>query len=696
MNNADWLILNIDDQQAIRYAKTRALQRAGFKVIEAASGHDGLACVEEHAPALVMCDVKMPDMSGLEVCRVIKTKHPGTLVLQVSASFVTAQDRATGLDHGADSYLTEPVEPEELIAAVRALLRMKQAESELRYAKERQEFIFSLAEKQRALDAPEAIMEMTAEAIGRRLQANRVGFYRVDGEALTFGTCWVDGRLWPRVGRLTLIEAGDDVINGSRSGVTFAIDDIDQDARITEAARREVGAKAAISVPRLRAGRWDGGLYVNQAAPRAWTPDEVGFVEEIAKLSWVSIDRAQAVADLQALNASLEREVEERTHALLKSEEQLRQAQKMEAVGQLTGGLAHDFNNLLTGIVGGIHVVRRRIARGQLDDVDRFMDAVVASAHRAAALTHRLLAFSRRQSLDFKPVDVNALIESMIALLRRTLGESVKLRLSLGSNIWMADTDANQLETALLNLLINARDAMPDGGEVIVQTSNTRWREEGSTDPREYVVLDVTDTGVGMSPQIVEKAFDPFFTTKPIGQGTGLGLSMVYGFLRQSRGHVRIISEVDQGTTVRLYFPRHSGEPEAAQQSLPREDQGAHGEVVLLAEDDPSVRLIVTEVLNDLGYGALVATDGDQAVEILNTPTRVDLLLTDVGLPGTNGRQVAEIGRRTRPGLKVLFITGYAEAASVRGGFLGPGMDLISKPFDLDVLAAKIREVIER
>ena len=387
--------------------------------------------------------------------------------------------------------------------------------------------------------------------------------------------------------------------------------------------------------------------------------------------------------------------------SLRTTEEQLRQAQKMEAVGQLTGGIAHDFNNLLTGIIGGLDVIGRRIAAGRYDDVQRFIEPVVASAHRAAGLTHRLLAFSRRQSLDPRPIDVNHLVAGMEELLRRSLGEQHELRLRFDEGLWTAEADANQLESALLNLALNARDAMSDGGTLTVATENAtvgNAAAEGQDEivPGQYVLISVSDTGSGMAPELVARAFDPFFTTKPIGQGTGLGLSMVYGFARQSRGHVAISSTVGQGTTVRLYLPRHRGAAtaEAALAAAPV-GRARAGESVLVVEDEAAVRLLVVEVLNELGYHVMEARDGQAAIDLLDTGRRIDLLITDVGLPKVNGRQVAEHARRTRPGLKVLFMTGYAEQAALRSNVVREGMDMIAKPFAMEALAARIRSMIE-
>ncbi len=409
----------------------------------------------------------------------------------------------------------------------------------------------------------------------------------------------------------------------------------------------------------------------------------------------------RAKAQLEAFNASLEQQVAERTAELMRTEEALRQSQKMEAVGQLTGGLAHDFNNLLTGITGSLELLQTRLAQGRLGEIDRYVNAAQGAAKRAAALTHRLLAFSRRQTLDPKPTDVNRLVSGMEELIRRTIGPAITLEVVTAGGLWSALVDPGQLENALLNLCINARDAMPEGGRITIETAN-KWLDahaarERDLDPGQYLSLCVTDTGTGMSPDVIAKAFDPFFTTKPLGQGTGLGLSMIYGFVRQSGGQVRIYSELGQGTTMCLYLPRHYGAAEEddllAPSAAPRAEQG---ETVLIVDDEPTVRMLVTEVLEDLGYTAIEAADGPAGLKVLQSDVRIDLLVTDVGLPGgMNGRQVADAGRLLRPGLRVLFITGYAENAVVGNGHLEPGMAVITKPFVMETLASRIKEMID-
>ncbi len=414
------------------------------------------------------------------------------------------------------------------------------------------------------------------------------------------------------------------------------------------------------------------------------------------------IDLSESELRLQRTLETLEQQVEERTAQLRHNEDALRQSQKMEAVGQLTGGIAHDFNNMLTGIIGSLELLRRRVSRGKLDDLDSLIDLGVTSANRAAGLTHRLLAFSRRQSLDSKPVEINQLVTAMGELLQRSINESIALDMSLTDALWTAEADPNQLESALLNLVINARDAMPNGGNLTVETSNRHLDSVftaayGTLKPGDYVELSVSDTGCGIPESVMGRVFDPFFTTKPIGQGTGLGLSMIYGFARQSHGHVTIHSVVGKGTTVSLFLPRFVGEIVANQTADPTLlPLAVAGETVLIVEDDPAVRILVSAVLKELGYAFVEAGDANTAVPIIESEQRIDLLISDVGLPGMNGRQLAEIGRQIRPELKVLFITGYAEHAAVRGGFLDPGMQLITKPFTFDLLTAKVREMIRQ
>jgi PAS domain S-box-containing protein len=386
----------------------------------------------------------------------------------------------------------------------------------------------------------------------------------------------------------------------------------------------------------------------------------------------------------------------------LVAEDRLRQAQKMEAVGQLTGGLAHDFNNLLTAITGSLELLQSRLAPQTEASVGRFIAAAQGAARRAAALTHRLLAFSRRQTLDPRPTNVNALIGGMIDLVRRTVGPPHEIEVRAAAELWTTLVDPHQLENALLNLLINARDAMPSGGRITIATSNCRLGGLSQADVElpagEYIGLVVTDTGTGMSPEVMSRAFDPFFTTKPLGSGTGLGLSMIYGFARQSGGEVKIDSRLGEGTSVTIYLPRHAG-PAEISESVPRRPaalpRSGAARTVLIVDDEPTVRMLTSELLRDLGYCALEAETGAAGVAVLESGAGVDLLVTDVGLPGgMTGRQLAATGRRLRPGLPVLFITGFAECAGSFDAATDPSIQVLVKPFSMEALAQRIEALV--
>ncbi|WP_425479507.1 PAS domain-containing protein [Xanthomonas arboricola] len=415
-------------------------------------------------------------------------------------------------------------------------------------------------------------------------------------------------------------------------------------------------------------------------------------------------DKRLAEQQLRQLTETLEERVRERSAALLLAEEKLRQSQKMEAVGQLTGGLAHDFNNLLTAISVGLELLQTRIEQGKYDRLERYVEMAQSSAARATALTQRLLAFSRRQTLAPTALEVQALVQGMHDIIARTLGPSIALQLRPAADPWKVLVDAPQLENALLNLCINARDAMPDGGELTIAVAN-RVLDAGAAQQLdlpigEYVCLSVQDTGTGMSSDVMSKVFEPFFTTKPIGQGTGLGLSMIYGFTRQSGGHVRIDSEVGVGTTMALYLPRFDGVL-AQDEAVPATEQPLRSTApsctVLLVEDETAIRVLMSEVLSEAGYRVIETAEGSAAVERLRSQETIDLLVTDVGLTGgLNGRQVADAGRQSRPTLPVLFVTGYAATAAVGAGQLEEGMEVLTKPFLAVDLERRVAQLLER
>ncbi len=428
-------------------------------------------------------------------------------------------------------------------------------------------------------------------------------------------------------------------------------------------------------------------------------------------------ERKRAEAGLRQMNLTLEVRVAKRTAKLTKSvealrkealereraEAALRQSQKMDAIGQLTGGIAHDFNNMLAAISGSLEMIRRRMAQGRTEGVGRYIEAALTSTARAATVTHRLLAFSRRETLDPQPTDINELVLGMAELFRDTVGPAIRIETRLASELHLTLCDRNRLETALLNLIINARDAMPDGGSLVIETANSVIPDRGDETgdgpeppPGDYATLLVTDTGVGMSPATLARAFEPFFTTKPLGQGTGLGLSMVYGFVQQSGGRLFLHSKEGLGTTVTIYLPRHLGvaSKPAEGDVLPAGHSQANA-VVLLVEDEPNVRMFLVNVLEEMGCTVLAAGDGASGLNILDSQTRIDLLVSDVGLPGgINGRQLADAARQRRLDLKVLFITGYSEVFTAGSGQLNEGMQVLTKPFTLDAFVDKVQGIL--
>nr|WP_259104948.1 PAS domain-containing protein [Pseudomonas sp. JUb42] len=479
-----------------------------------------------------------------------------------------------------------------------------------------------------------------------------------------------------------------------RNGLTEAID--------------EAIARGGKYAHQYRVRRKDGNYYWLEANGRVESaPDGTplsfpGVLIDVEGRRAVEAERDQAIFELRALNETLEQRVAERSADLLDAQEKLRQSQKMEAVGQLTGGLAHDFNNLLAGISGSLELMQIRMLQGRYSDAERYIAAAQGASKRAAALTHRLLAFSRRQTLDPRPTNVNSLVNGMQEMIQRTVGPAIGLEVIAASGLWATLVDASQLENALLNLCINARDALPDGGRITVETANKQLdaseAQQHQITVGEYLSLSVTDNGSGMSPAVVARAFEPFFTTKPIGEGTGLGLSMIYGFAQQSGGQVRISSQIGLGTTVSLYLPRHYGEvvneTDSTQQGLMRRSE--QGETVLVVDDEPTVRMLVSDVLEELGYVAIEVGDSAAGLKVLQSNTRIDLLVTDVGLPGgLNGRQLADAARVSRPDLKVLFITGYAEHSILGDGQLAPGMAVLTKPFSIETISLRMRAMLE-
>jgi signal transduction histidine kinase/PAS domain-containing protein/ActR/RegA family two-component response regulator len=463
-----------------------------------------------------------------------------------------------------------------------------------------------------------------------------------------------------------------------------------------------------------RSGDVIGGLFFGHAEPAKFIDEHEELLVGIAGQAATAIDNARlyqaaerevaerrrAEEALQVLNNTLEQRVHDEVSARSKVEEQLRQVQKMEAVGQLTGGIAHDFNNMLAVIMGGLNLLQRKLARGETD-VERFVEGAIDGAQRAATLTQRLLAFSRQQPLSPEPLIINKLVAGMSELLDRTLGEQVKVETVLAAGLWQVKADPAQLENAILNLAVNARDAMPGGGRLTIETQNAfvddAFAQPYAIEAGQYVLIAVADTGVGMAPDVIAKAFDPFFTTKGAGKGTGLGLSQVYGFVRQSGGHVKIYSEPGVGTSVKIYLPRLYGEAAATEQAkrLATVHRGLRSEIILVVEDEEHVRTLSVEALRELGYGVVEASGPSHALRLLDDGQQVTLLFTDVVMPDMSGRQLADRARGKRPNLKVLYTTGYTRNAIVHNGMLDPGTNLLTKPFSIEELAAKVRKILD-
>ncbi len=667
-------ILFVDDNADMRDYVVKLLEEQGYSVLAMSDGRTALARARSAPPDLILSDVMMPELDGFGLLQAVRADPAlaGIPVILLSAR-AGEEAKVEGLGWGADDYLVKPFAARELLARVNANIQLAAA---------RQEAAQSVMRSER-------LTLMTEERLSLALSTGRVSVFEWDVEPNSavfhgplveaFGVSMADAaRGMPLEAFLSAVHADD--IGAMYGAIMAAVDSGDP---FEAECRVENGKGAYVLVAR---GQLQG---AEDGRPRL-----VGVLIDITQEK--AAERA-----LQALNASLETRVEAELANRLKAEEALRQAQKMEAVGQLTGGVAHDFNNLLTVIIGGLDIIRR--ARPDDDArIRRAAEMARKGAERAASLTGRLLAFSRRQPLNPRPLKVNDLVRDMTELLHRSLGEAIELEGVLAPRLWTAEIDQNQLEMAIINLAVNARDAMPDGGKLTLETANTELDEtytatQTEVVPGQYVMVAVSDTGFGMSAEGLARAFEPFYTTKEVGRGTGLGLSMVYGFVKQSGGHVAIYSEVGRGTTVRLYFPRHMGEtpdiPAVARDHVPR---ASRDEVVLVVEDNDEVRVYSVMVLKELGYGVLEAANVDSALEILAGDTRVDLLFTDVVLPGKTGRVLAEAAVILRPGLPVLYTTGYARDAIVHGGRLDSGVRLITKPFTFEALGLAVRDAIDR
>ncbi|ETF09592.1 response regulator [Pseudomonas glycinis] len=644
--NRDIRLLIVDDNVATRYALRRRLERHGYTVLEAGTGSDGLALIESEALDALILDVNLPDMSGFDIVRLLRADPRTALlpVIHVSAASIQTGDIITGLNAGADAYLIHPVDPDVLLATLRTLLRVRDTENALRESEARFREIFA------NVSAPIAVLDANLKvhecnhAFAQLIVDNR------DQQALR--ECFAEDQC------SILDELRLRLVDGERWKGTLNM--------------RVQGE--------IRETQW-------QISPYRTPELSLVFVEDVTEHR--HRERSH-LARLDDTTTQLAKEVAERVHA----EAQLLQVQKMDALGKLTGGIAHDFNNLLTGIITSLELIQKRVADERLDKVQFYTEAALNSAMSAASLTHRLLAFARQQPLDTRPVDINEHVRSLEELLVRTIGERITLKLELTNKPAIALVDPVQLESAVLNLVINARDALPSGGNIWVNTYAAYSHGDPNLADGAYVALSVRDDGTGIEHNVIDKVFEPFFTTKPLGQGTGLGLSTIYGFARQSGGDAHIRSVARRGTEVTIMLPG-TNDPTGADAPVPVPDAKGSGEHVLIVEDMATVRLFVTEVLEDAGYRCTQAADIESALERLQNDPSIDLLLTDVGLPRMSGRELADVARGWHEGLPILFMTGYAETALNRQVFLGTGMDMLVKPFQISELLDKVRRTLD-
>ncbi|WP_416203290.1 response regulator [Xanthomonas euvesicatoria] len=638
-------ILVVDDNAVTRYSVRRVLEHHQFAVEEAGTGTEGLAKLAAQTFSAVVLDVNLPDMSGFDIVRTLRAEPRTALlpVVHVSAASIATGDMITGLDAGADAYLIHPVDPNVLLATLRTLLRARRAEEALRVSEARFREIFE------HISAPIAVVDANLH-----MHEANAAFQRLIGSATP--------------------------------GAAIHAAGLDQAAAVhaltTALAQRE---RWSGTLSLLR----DGKLCETEWRVSPYREPDLGLllVEDVTEQRLREREQRQ---ELDTATSELAHQIAQRQH----TEIQLLQAQKMEALGKLTGGIAHDFNNLLTSIISGLDMIQLAVESNRIERVPRLAEIATGSAHRAAALTQRMLAFARKQSLDAQPFDVNTRVRSLEDMLQRSIGENIGLELDLASTPLVAIADANQLENVVLNLVINARDALKGQGTIRIQSAAYTAHNDPELDDGDYVAVKVIDNGSGIEPAILDQVFEPFFTTKPIGEGTGLGLSMTYGFARQSGGTARITSDVGRGTTVALLLPRGLSANEmlpAPAPSAPR----TRNERILLVDDTDVVRMMVSEVLSDAGYQVIEAEDANGALEHLRTEAHIDLVVSDVGLPGMNGRDMADVARTLRPGLPILFITGYAENAATRQEFLAEGMALLPKPFSLNDLLNTVGQMLD-
>jgi signal transduction histidine kinase len=667
------LVLLADDNADMRAYVRRLLEARGYDVVAVGDGEAAMAVLRERRPDLVLTDVMMPKLDGFGLLAAIRSDPPTASVPVILLS-ARAGEGATvdGLDAGADDYLVKPFAARELLARVGVNIKMAEVRRDA----------------SRALSVSEQRRRLSEDRLSLAVATGRIAVFEWD-----VGTdrLIIDGSFNAR--------AGEARGGAAETTLTDWLTRVHPDdvAGVRDAVRRSVETRSPYEATYRLVGPSRERTLMGRGEMRSTPEGAMRMTGAVVDIT----DVTAAQRALEELNATLEQRVETEVRERARAEEALRQVQKMEAVGQLTGGVAHDFNNLLTVIIGGLDTIRR----SRPDDhqrIARATDMALQGAQRAVSLTSRLLAFSRRQPLEPKALDPDGLVRGMSDMLRRTLGERIELTTELHPQPWRIEADQGQLESAILNLAVNARDAMPDGGRLTIETTNVELdglqaANDVEVTPGRYGVISVSDTGEGMSSETLERAFEPFFTTKDPGRGTGLGLSMVYGFVKQSGGHVAIESEVGRGTTVKLFLPTFEGPPpiQSASHAVAA-PAGRRNEIVLFVEDDDDVRAYGVTMFKELGYQVLEATDADAALDMLRTEERIDLLFTDVVLPGKSGRELAELSTSIRPGLKVLYATGYSRDAIVHHGRLDPGVSLMTKPYTFDQLAARVRETLDR
>jgi PAS domain S-box-containing protein len=675
-------VLLADDNSDMRDYVRRLLITQGYDVDAVEDGEAALASARKRAPDLVLTDVMMPKLDGFGVLRGIRGDPAlaGTPVLMLSAR-AGEEAKVEALDAAADDYLAKPFAARELLARVNSNIQMAAVRRDAA----------------RAVMQSEQRFVMTQDRLTLALATGRVAVYDwdVDTDRVSI--------LGP-LGKFFGVSTDDETVKGlPLQRVVEGIHPEDRARTMALISRTvETGAPYETEYRVHGAGEMRtiiarGHIETRPSGQRFFSGALIDITEEKAAEDKL-LEQTRA---LEGLNATLEQRVESEVAQRIKAEDALRQAQKMEAIGQLTGGVAHDFNNLLTVIMGGLDTIRRAKPEDTAR-IKRAADMALVGTQRAASLTSRLLAFSRRQPLAPKPLELNGLVRDMTELLHRTLGETIELEAVMASRLWAIEVDQNQLESAILNLAVNARDAMPEGGKLTIETANTSldqsyFERDAEVIPGQYVMASISDNGAGMSKDTLARAFEPFYTTKEVGRGTGLGLSMVYGFVKQSGGHVTLYSEEGHGTTVKLYFPRYMGKLDAATDVVSEPvPPASSGEVILVVEDSEDVRAYSVSILRELGYQVLEASNADDALDIIRQMCRIDLLFTDVVLPGKNGRVLVEAAKSIRGNLPVLYTTGYSRNAIVHHGRLDPDTDLISKPFTFDQLAIRVRDVIDR